>query len=122
MGFTFTVAAGVDGVLVRASWGRYTKARPDGASVDAADSEDAAPALTVNDEDTGRRAKRPWVRTAVQGSVTLDLSGADEARGGRFRDEKRVCPDDAPNVWVRWIVRAHPLLIAEPATACFVGT
>ncbi len=107
MGVTFTVDAGVDEVLVRASWGRYTKARPEGASVDVADGEDATPALTVNEEDTDRRAKRPWVRTPQQGSVTLDLSEADETHGGRFRDEKRVCPDGAPNVWVRWIVRAR---------------
>ena len=107
MGITFTVAAGVNQVLVRASWGRYAKAPTDGASLDVADTEDAAPALTVNDEDTDRRAKRPWVRTPQQGSVTLDLSEADETHGGRFRDEKRVRPDGAPNVWVRWIVRAR---------------
>ena len=118
MGVTFTVAAGVDAVRVAASWGRYAKHSTSSEEVQAAEKEasteaptsgvDDVPGLSVNDESPRSRGRaKPWQRVGMRGEITLDLSAANEADGGRWLDEKRVDPEGAPNVWVRWVVRVQ---------------
>ena len=118
MGMTFTVGSDVDAVKVVASWGRYEKAGTNSDTSDSgeADEESAdgletlpdeaeAPALVVNDEGATGRKMRPWIRRAVSGEVVIDLSGVATAAEGRWVDEARVNRADAPDVWLRWIVR-----------------
>lgn len=119
MGVTFTVAAGVDEVRVAASWGRYVK-RSDASEVDVLVEEgkplgeeetldaEAVHDLALNDESPRSRGRaKPWQRVGLRGEVVIDLFAADVASGGRWRDEKRVAPEGAPNVWVRWVVRVQ---------------
>ncbi len=125
MGATFTVAVGVDQLVVSASWGRYQKqssprdADPDDEhqprdQVSAGGSrheQGVNPAageqpLAVNDtEGTTTRTRRPWQRVALSGQVEIDLAGAQVSDDGRFIGEQRVDAAGAPEVWVRWIVR-----------------
>lgn len=112
LGATFTVAPGVDSLRVEASWGQYVKTTPGSETADEAGPGDQeAPdegSLVVNDAGRKRSKGRPWRRVPMGGTVTIDLTPVEMADGGRWRDDKRVVPDVAPNVWVRWIVRRQP--------------
>lgn len=106
LGLTFTVEAGTDVLLAEASWGKYVKASAGGYEEPAdVESSDGSASMVVNDSGAKRGKGKPWKRVPMGGPVTIDLTGADAADGGRWRDEKRVDPVGAPNVWVRWIIR-----------------